>query len=63
MHLAAALQRQVPVETIDSEELALDIDTPDDLRCLHTALANRSMQTHSELLALLAVQSTVAERA
>jgi 2-phospho-L-lactate guanylyltransferase len=63
MHLSAALERNVPVEMIECEELALDIDTPDDLRRLRTALASRPTQRCTELQDLLAVHSELAERA
>ena len=63
MHLAAALQRQVPVESVESDELALDIDTPDDLRRLRAALAAGATQCLVEVQELLAIHDAVAERA
>ena len=63
MHLAAALERHVPVEIVECEELGLDIDTPDDLRRLRAALANGANTTGTELNELLTVHSAIAERA
>jgi 2-phospho-L-lactate guanylyltransferase len=63
MHLSAALERHVPVEIVEAEELALDIDTPDDLRRLRAGLASRATHCCTELQELLAVHSALAERA
>jgi 2-phospho-L-lactate guanylyltransferase len=63
MHLAAALARSVSVEIIDAPDLALDIDTPDDLRLLRSVLASDPESLSRELQAILAVHPAVAGRA